>query len=823
MPGKRYGGFALMIVISILAVTSSLLIGFSILANLENKKIRNIANAPYDIAKKNALHALHEALAKLQAATGQDTVATAKADILGATAVNRHWVGVWKVNKCDEKNVTESDQKEFLTWLVSGDCYDESTATINLSDSSGCISIINPAYENVDPVYVRLVNKMDGNQAGQYAYWIDDQSLKIQGNIYNSGNIFQNLFTSSSQSSSAYHYTKKQCQGKYGLSMVENYINCPLTQSFLSGHKYVQGEVNFTNLLDSSEISEQQYQYLQDKFHDLTNLSLGLLTDTRSGGFRKNLRHQSTDNLNEIPNNAFIFQPPTTFPAPPTTWGYLKNFLNIDTGNLKPRATFPLYRPQSGVNYSNCTMSCTTDENGYTTGTISGTNSGDLGIATQYGIYPLWMEFKQYTILRGNQGWTPNNSSSSDRGVFQSLRMHPCFYFENPYVYAISAENIRIGQWAPHVTNPENGDTSRYQKQPTFRCKIAYDDENSDDGLYQNYPNSENDGDKVFPFLDIAPDKYMRPIWEGKISMSYPTKQASYITVENYTSYIASGKVKAFVFTPSNDPRTYAVNDIRFYQSEAHRNITASYCLMESHPSPNSLDWNGTWTNDTDPWSPMCLRSTDDSGNILQQICDIELNYGSLNADRNFRCDDLNLCFGQHIPLYLVCISLRQDPSTTSNYWHQYTANGIGVRPLIEANPRAPISSRTAHQDDMTSVSYSANFIPGNWSWNAHWLGLSDANSTSCLHSEHVPCVEHSEFRNLFDLPETNYKLFNLGFLQHMNVGCFSYHPTYAFGNSYQNPHIPRENFFLENGSITGSVWPSHNRVEMLYDYSYCL
>ena len=116
-----------------------------------------------------------------------------------------------------------------------------------------------------------------------------------------------------------------------------------------------------------------------------------------------------------------------------------------------------------------------------------------------------------------------------------------------------------------------------------------------------------------------------------------------------------------------------------------------------------------------------------------------------------------------------------------------------------------------------------ANFIPGNWSWNAHWLGLSNANTTDCSYQDHIPFTTHTEFRNLFDLPEPSYKLFNLGFLQHMNAGCFSYHPTYAFGNSYQNPHIPREKFFQENSSIPGSTWPSHNRVEMLYDYSYCL
>ncbi|MDR2372376.1 MAG: hypothetical protein LBD60_04485 [Puniceicoccales bacterium] len=820
MGGKK--GFALMLVISMLGAIASLIVGFALLSNLDNKKIANTLHSPTLVAKQNALRALNEALAKLQAASGRDMVATAQADILGATE-NKHWVGVWKVNKCDEKVVTAQDQKDFLAWLVSGDYYGEGDCQTAI-EAIRRISIINPKYEAIDPVYVELVDAADGDHNGQYAYWIDDQSLKIQGNIYDFGNSFKELFTASSRTNGdAYNLAKKQCQRKYGLAMMANSANCPLTQAFLDAHKNIQGEASYTNLLDSSAISDAQKQYLQNKFHDLTNLSLGLLTDTRNGGFRKNLCY-SSNYLSEIPNNAFIFLPTTTFPAPPTTWGYLKSFAEINTDSLTPRATTPLYRPQAGVNYSGCTMACTTDGDGYTTGVISGTNGDDLGIATTCGIYPIWMEFKNYATLYYFKGYTPNNSSSTAGGRYQSLRMQPGFYFENPYAYNLASTPIKVGQWSPYVANPENNDTARYQKQPTFRCKIIYDEDgNYADGLYQNYPNSQNDNDKVFPFLDTNPVKYMRPVWEGTISTTYERNSAKYIKLNLLASYIKATKNKALATIEGSNVIGYVTNDIRFYQEESYRDVAAKSCWMESYPSTNSSDWNGTWQNDTDQWTSLCLRSTDNYDNILQQICDIEMKYSSLATDRNFTCNNLSSWYGKHIPLYLTCVSLRQDPSTASNYWHQYTANGVGVRPLIEANPRAPISGRTVHQDDMTSPSYSDNFIPGNWSWCAHWLGLSDANSTSCLHSDHISFTAHTEFRNLFDLPEPTYKFFNLGFLQHMNAGCFSYHPTYAFGNSYQNPHIPRDRFFQENSSITGSTWPSHNRVEMLYDYSYCL
>ncbi|MDR1906756.1 MAG: hypothetical protein LBQ03_00850 [Puniceicoccales bacterium] len=830
MGGTRERGFALIIVISVLTIVSSLIVGFALLSNLENKKIDNAFHSPMLIAKRNALCALHEALAKLQATSGQDTVATAKADILG-TAVegSKNWVGVWKVNKCDERVVTDRDQKTFLAWLVSGNYYDETDCNTAI-ETVKRISIINPKYTNIEPVYVTLVDSPDTtNGRGQYAYWIDDHSLKIQGNIYDTGNLFKDLFTTSSQTSSYYWYTKKQCQGKYGLSMVPDFANCPLTQAFLSGHKEIQSEPSATNFLEYSALSEQQYQYMQGHFHDLTNLSLGLLTDTRNGGFRKNLRYKETNYLSEVPDNAFIFQPPTTFPAPPTTWGYLKSFFNIDTANLTPRATYPLYRPQAGVNYRDCAMNCTTDADGYVTGEITGTNAGDLGIATRYGIYPIWTEFKNYIVLYCSRGYTPDNSSSSAGGRYQSLRMQPGFYFENPYTYAINSAMMKIWQCSPYVTNLElSSQSERYQKQPTFRCRIFYENpenKGENDGLYQNYPNSQNDDDKVFPFLSIDPDKHMRPVWDGTITTDYAHASPKYIHLNGHTSYIASGKVKSLTTHSSNNPTSYDINDIRFYQSPEYKDTIAGFCWMESHPPLSSSDWNGTWKNNTDQWSPLCLRTMDSSNNILQQICDVEMKYDSLNVDRNVTSDNLSKRIEQEIPLYLVCASLRKDSSTSSNYWHQYTTNSEGIRPLIEGDPRAPISCRTAHQDDMTSSTYSGNFIPGNWSWCAHWLGLSNGQANIYSHPEHIPFADYTEFRNLFDLPskENKCKLFNLGFLQHMNVGPFSYHPSYAFGNSYQNPLIPRENFFQENAPIDGSTWPSHNRVEMLYDYSYCL
>jgi hypothetical protein len=55
----------------------------------------------------------------------------------------------------------------------------------------------------------------------------------------------------------------------------------------------------------------------------------------------------------------------------------------------------------------------------------------------------------------------------------------------------------------------------------------------------------------------------------------------------------------------------------------------------------------------------------------------------------------------------------------------------------------------------MSSTSYSADFIPGNWDWNGTRGGIHDPNSTtdaSLGNDARLNLTEHAEFGNLFDL-----------------------------------------------------------------------
>jgi hypothetical protein len=102
-----------------------------------------------------------------------------------------------------------------------------------------------------------------------------------------------------------------------------------------------------------------------------------------------------------------------------------------------------------------------------------------------------------------------------------------------------------------------------------------------------------------------------------------------------------------------------------------------------------------------------------------------------------------------------------------------------------------------------------------NWHWSAQWLPTERIAGLDYI----VPVNEISGI--LFDIPRKDIGVLNMAFLQHVNITPFGYHPAYAIGNSLQAPRIARESVFRKNSA--GSVWPSHHKVEMLYDYSYCL
>lgn len=140
------------------------------------------------------------------------------------------------------------------------------------------------------------------------------------------------------------------------------------------------------------------------------------------------------------------------------------------------------------------------------------------------------------------------------------------------------------------------------------------------------------------------------------------------------------------------------------------------------------------------------------------------------------------------------------------------TSENTGIRWLIFGNPRAPCINRALFQDP-ASIFFGQDFISDNWSWKTKYTfdrSTLDYNQLNFLHN-----------LILFDIPYKNYGIPNLTFLRHVNWTPFGYLPTYSLGNSNHNPYLPTSATFTQNPS--SGIWPSHAKVEALFDYSYLL
>lgn len=124
-------------------------------------------------ARLNARLGLYLALERLGKLAGPSARLTAMAGVAGvpasASAVTRHWCGVW-------------DQTgNFLGWLTSGA---ETEVEPQLPAGVGVVRLVDtgsvgPAASNSEPVIAGLVACPHSQGNGQYAYWVGDEGTKV--------------------------------------------------------------------------------------------------------------------------------------------------------------------------------------------------------------------------------------------------------------------------------------------------------------------------------------------------------------------------------------------------------------------------------------------------------------------------------------------------------------------------------------------------------------------------------------------------------------------------------------------------------------------
>ncbi len=301
-PVRARRGFALVVTLTLMVLLSILALG---MLSLSTISLRTASNSDSNaVARANALLALKIAIGDLQAAAGPDQRITAPGGVTDPDAGQRMITGVWKSRKlgptssATDFSETTKDQ-EFVKWLVSAP--DKTT----LEKTSYAISPLVPGVDAVElvsekkphtssppdandpvvePVVAAKVTVKNSTAAGapasgKYAYAVLDEGIKAR---VNSG-------------------VKAPRTDLASRSIALGGGQRPAVVVIDGAGQLAESEVDLSLaegralLAKMVSIPSAEFAYgrsggvLENKFHDLTTSSSGVLADVANGGLKKDL------------------------------------------------------------------------------------------------------------------------------------------------------------------------------------------------------------------------------------------------------------------------------------------------------------------------------------------------------------------------------------------------------------------------------------------------------------------------------------------------------------------------------------------------------
>jgi hypothetical protein len=284
----RSRGFALVVTLSLMILLTVLAVG---LLSLSSVTLRSSSQSQGQAtARANARLALALAIGELQKHTGPDTRVTARADILKPE--NPPVLGVWKSWQGDNHETTgtyagrpvspgdypAAKKARFLTWLVSGDpaVVTDSTKVPDTTAGTGKIALVGPGSAAPDTATTKLrVNLTptplsSGKDTGSYAWWVSGENqkarlpkpYKISNNTV--GNWAPQIKSHTVADPSVFR------------------MNALLADAAPANKAISLRQGDLIATPGTLGVSK-------DFFHDLSAVSVGLLTNTATGGWRKDL------------------------------------------------------------------------------------------------------------------------------------------------------------------------------------------------------------------------------------------------------------------------------------------------------------------------------------------------------------------------------------------------------------------------------------------------------------------------------------------------------------------------------------------------------
>jgi hypothetical protein len=280
-------------------------------------------------AKRAATFALKVALARLQEAAGPDcAISVKKSNIYGNIPPDMDSVGVWHTEKNGARCATK-----FVRWLT-------------------------PDYNSNDRQHSPKTSEMRSRSAANKSHWnfiIHDESQKVDLSL-----------TDETKDD----YIRCLCPQRSG---------CEKIITALTRKNQDPRECKNVDFLEQiflfdenlgEEISGNADAYTLHSYGVLSKLD-GLKTDLSTWLPATNFQ-----------SNDYIFEGTESMPAPPPTWKFLQSFFRlkdqISGSGIRVSPTYPLYRPQYQVDYSQRSLHSLGD---------------DLGVPAHHGIYPIVTQF----------------------------------------------------------------------------------------------------------------------------------------------------------------------------------------------------------------------------------------------------------------------------------------------------------------------------------------------------------------------------------------------------------------------------------------------
>ena len=284
----RDRGFALVVTLALMILLTVVAVG---LLTLSSVSLRSSSQSQAQAtARANARLALALAIGELQKQTGTDTRVTARADILKPE--NPPVLGVWKSWQGDDHTTTgtyagrpvspgdyqAAKKSRFLTWLVSGNpAVPANSDTVpDTTAGTGKIALVGNGSAAPDTVTTKLrVNLAptplsSGKDPGSYAWWVSGENQKAR--IPKPYKIINNTVGSWAPQIKSHTVADPSVFRMNSLLADATPANKALTLR--------QGD-----LIATSATLPMSKEF----FHDLSATSVGLLTNTATGGWRKDL------------------------------------------------------------------------------------------------------------------------------------------------------------------------------------------------------------------------------------------------------------------------------------------------------------------------------------------------------------------------------------------------------------------------------------------------------------------------------------------------------------------------------------------------------